>query len=73
MFCSGDQFQLNFHLLRGLAALGDKLSIVKQAQKQQLARLILADLIDPRNTAIDNISKIRYVAEIKMYCPDLFN
>lgn len=73
MFCSSDQFQLNFNLLRGLAALGDKLSVVKQAQKQQLARLLLADLLDPRNNSIDNISKIRYVAEIKMYCPDLFN
>ena len=73
MFCSSDQFQLNFNLLRGLAALGDKLSVVKQAQKQQLARLLLADLVDPRNSSIDNISKIRYVAEIKMYCPDLFN
>lgn len=73
MFCSGDQFQLSFNLLRGLAALGDKLSIIKQAQKQQLAQLLLADLMDPRNRAIDNISKIRYVAEIKMYCPDLFN
>ena len=73
MFCSGDQFQLSFNLLQGLAALGDKLSVIKQAQKQQLAQLLLADLMDPRNRAIDNISKIRYVAEIKMYCPDLFN
>lgn len=73
MFCSSDQFQLNFNLLRGLAALGDQLSVVKQAQKQQLARLLLADLIDPRDRSLDNISKIRYIAEIKMYCPDLFN
>lgn len=73
MFCSGDQFQLSLNLLRGLAAFGDNLSIVKQAQKQQLAQLLLADLMDPRNRAIDHNSKVRYVAEIKMYCPDLFN
>ncbi len=73
MFCPGDQFFLNFNLLRGFAAMGDKLSIVKQAQKQQLAKLLLADLTDPRNQTLDHTSKVRYVAEIKMYCPDLFN
>ena len=73
MFSIGDQFVLSFNLLRGLAALGDNLSTMKHAQKQQLAKLLLMELTDSRNTQIDHISKVRYIAEIKTYCPDLFN
>lgn len=73
MFCPGDQFAFNFNLLRGFASMGDNLSPVKTIQKQQLAKILLADLVDPRNYALDNNAKVRYVAEIKMYCPDLFN
>jgi len=72
MFCQGDQFLLNFNLLRGLAAMGNTASEVKQMTKYQIAKVLLADLVDPRNTLLDHNTKVRYIAEIRMYCPDLF-
>ena len=73
MFITSDQFYLNVRLLRGLAAMGANISPAKQAQKQLIAKLLVAELLDPRTTYVDHNAKTMYVAEIKMFCPDLFH
>jgi len=72
MFWPADQFFLNFKILRGLAALGDQISPHKQLQKQLLAKLLLAQLLDPRSVFLDTTKRTMYIAEIRIYCPDLF-
>ena len=73
MFVAADQFRLSMNLLRGLAALGQNIPPTKSAQKELLAKLLVAELVDPRTTYIDTTTKSMYVAEIRMHCPDLFH
>jgi hypothetical protein len=53
--------------------MGANISPTKMAQKQLIAKLLVAELVDPRTTYIDTTSKTMYVAEIRSFCPDLFN
>jgi len=73
MFVSSDQFYLNVRLLRGLQGLGMNIPPTKMAQKQLIARLLIAELVDPRTTYVDTNAKSMYIAEIRAFCPDLFH
>ena len=69
---SPGQFQTSMLLLRGIYAIQDRATPNQLIQKTQFAKLLIAELISPLSCVDGVITRTRYLAEIKLYCPELF-
>lgn len=73
MLLSIGQFQTSMMLLRGIHATRERATPIQLAQKVQLAKLLIAELTSPVSCVDYGVARTRYLAEIKLYCPELFS